>query len=242
MTGTARSAPRGGRQGLADGGSSGRWLRPTVFGAMDGLVTNISLVAGVGGGGADRGVIVLAGLASLVARALSMALGEYASVSTQNHATVVEAEAERAQHVRDPGAEETELAVAYAKLGLSEHTARLVAREVHANPDVALQVHLAQELGIVLDRRPSAWLAGISSFSSFTIGGLIPLIPFLVGSPSLIVGLGVAGLGLFVAGVLTAPFTHRGWWQSGLRQLLLGAVAAGATYLIGTAIGVTIAG
>lgn len=219
-----------------------RWLRPTVFGAMDGLVTNISLVAGVGGGGVGSDMIVLAGLASLVAGALSMALGEYASVSTQNQASAAEADTERALHARDPKAEEAELAVAYTEMGLSESTARQVAHEMHAKPEVALRIHLAEELGINPDNQPSPWVAGISSFFSFTLGALIPLLPFLLGASSLPLGLGVGGVGLFLAGAATAPFTHRRWWRSGLRQLLLGACAAGATYLIGAAIGVSVAG
>jgi VIT1/CCC1 family predicted Fe2+/Mn2+ transporter len=221
---------------------SGGWLRAAVFGAMDGLVTNIALVAGVGGGGADRRLLILTGMAGLVAGAFSMALGEFASVDTQNDAVANEAAVEREEIRRHPNAERAELAAAYEEMGLSRSTAELMAAEVHANPDLAVKVHIAQELGVDVDEQPSPWVAAISSFLCFAVGGIIPLIPFLLGSSTLAVGLLVGGVGLFAAGVLTSRFTTRSWWFSGIRQLMFGAIAAGATYLVGMLIGVGIAG
>jgi vacuolar iron transporter family protein len=218
---------------------SGGWLRAAVFGAMDGLVTNIALISGVGGGGADRHVIILTGMAGLVAGAFSMALGEFASVGTQNEAVANEVAVEREEIRRHPLAEEAELVQMYQEMGLSQKTAEAMAREVHADPELAVKVHVAQELGVDVDEQPSPWTAAISSFLCFAVGGVIPLLPFLLGSSSLGIGLLVGGVGLFVAGALTSRFTTRGWLFSGLRQLAFGVIAAGATYLVGMAIGVS---
>ena len=221
---------------------SGGWLRAAVFGAMDGLVTNIALVAGVGGGGADRQVIILTGMAGLVAGAFSMALGEFASVDTQNAAVASEVAVERDEIRRHPHAEEAELAATYQEMGLSRATAEAMASEVHANPELAVKVHVAQELGVDVDDQPSPWVAAISSFLCFAIGGVIPLVPFLLGYSSLPAALLVGAVGLFVVGALTSWFTTRGWLFSGLRQLGFGALAAGATFLVGMLIGVGVTG
>jgi vacuolar iron transporter family protein len=221
---------------------SGGWLRAAVFGAMDGLVTNIALVSGVGGGGADRHTIILTGMAGLVAGAFSMALGEFASVDTQNDAVANEVAVEREEIRIHPRAEQAELAQMYEEMGLTRSTAEAMAREVHGNPELALKVHVAQELGVDVDEQPSPWLAAVSSFLCFSIGGLIPLISFLLGSSSLPLALFIGAVGLFVVGALTSRFTTRSWLLSGLRQLGFGALAAGATYLVGTLIGVGITG
>jgi VIT1/CCC1 family predicted Fe2+/Mn2+ transporter len=218
---------------------SGGWLRPAVFGAMDGLVTNIALVAGVGGGGAGSNVIVLSGAAGLVAGAFSMALGEYASVSTQNQSVLAEAAVERAEIERNPRAEEAELVDMYVEMGLSEETARRVAAEVHSDQELAVRVHVTQELGVNPDEQPSPWIAGVSSFLCFSIGALFPLLPYLLGFNSLLVGLAVGAVGLAVLGGLAARFTTMPWWLGALRQIGFGAVAAGATYLVGSLIGIT---
>ena len=218
---------------------SGGWLRPAVFGAMDGLVTNIALVAGVGGGGASSNVIVLSGAAGLVAGAFSMALGEYASVSTQNQSVLAEAAVERAEIERNPHAEEAELVDMYVEMGLSEETARRVAREVHSDQELAVRVHVTQELGVNPDEQPSPWVAGVSSFLCFSVGALFPLVPYLLGFNSLLIGLLVGAVGLAVLGGLASRFTTMPWWLGALRQVGFGAVAAGATYLVGTLIGIT---
>jgi VIT1/CCC1 family predicted Fe2+/Mn2+ transporter len=234
----AGGAGGAGEHGHAD--VSGGWLRAAVFGAMDGLVTNIALVAGVGGGGADRQIIILTGMAGLVAGAFSMALGEFASVDTQNDAVANEVEVERREIARHPRAEEAELADMYVEMGLNRGTAESVAREVHADPNLAVRIHITQELGVDPDDQPSPWTAAASSFVCFAVGGIVPLIPFLLGSSSLALGLLVGAVGLFVVGALTARFTTRSWWLAGLRQLMFGAIAAGATYLVGALIGIGI--
>ncbi|HYZ06996.1 MAG TPA: VIT1/CCC1 transporter family protein [Pseudonocardiaceae bacterium] len=219
---------------------SGGWLRPAVFGAMDGLVTNIALVAGVGGGGGDADVIVLSGMAGLVAGAFSMALGEYASVETQNDAVRAEVRVERDELRRHPEAERTELARSFVAMGLTRETAQRVADEVHADPKLAVKVHVTQELGVDPEEQPSPWIAGASSFLCFAVGALVPLLPFLLGFTSLLLGMGAGAIGLIVAGALAARFTTRPWWLGGLRQLGFGAIAAIATYLVGTLIGMSV--
>jgi len=221
---------------------SGGWLRAAVFGAMDGLVTTIAIIAGVGGGGADRQLIILTGMAGLVAGAFSMALGEFASVDTQNDAVSNEVDVEREEIRRHPEVEQAELAIMYQDMGLTARTAASVAAEVHANPELAVRIHITQELGVDPDDQPSPWTAAISSFLCFAVGGIFPLAPFLLGSSSLALGMVVGAVGLFLLGALTTRFTKRTWWLGGLRQLAFGALAAVATYGVGALIGVSAAG
>jgi len=217
---------------------SGGWLRPAVFGAMDGLVTNIALIAGVAGSGAGAHLIVLTGMAGLVAGAFSMALGEYASVETQNDQVRAEVKVERDELRRHPAAEQAELVSSFVQMGLTRDTAKKVAAEVHANPSLAVRVHINQELGVNPDDQPSPWVAAGSSFLCFAIGALVPLIPYLLGFTSLLTGLAAGAGGLFVAGALSSRFTTRPWWLGGRRQVGCGVIAAVATYLVGALIGV----
>ncbi|MGC5050682.1 VIT1/CCC1 transporter family protein [Micromonospora sp. DT48] len=217
---------------------SGGWLRPAVFGAMDGLVTNIALIAGVGGGGVAPHTIVLTGTAGLVAGAISMALGEYTSVRSANEQIAAEVAKERQELERHPEAEAQELAAMWVARGLPEDLAIQVAEAVRDNPEQALRMHVQEELGVNPDEQPDPWKAALSSFLCFSVGALVPLLPYLFGATSLVLALAVGGLGLFVAGAVVSRFTSRRWWSGGLRQLLLGGAAAVATYLIGTLIGV----
>jgi VIT1/CCC1 family predicted Fe2+/Mn2+ transporter len=221
---------------------SGGSLRASVFGGMDGLVTNLALVAGVGAAGANPGFIVLTGLAGLVAGAFSMAMGEYTSVKTQNEQLDREWVKEREEIRVHPDAEERELASMFAGMGMSKVTAVAAARDVHSDPERAALVHITQELGLDPREKPSPRVAAVSSFFTFSAGALVPLIPFLLGFPSLVAGLALGGLGLLVAGALASLTTVMPWWLSAVRQLAFGAVAAGATYLVGLAIGVSVVG
>ncbi|SCE64058.1 VIT1/CCC1 transporter family protein [Micromonospora mirobrigensis] len=217
---------------------SGGWLRPAVFGAMDGLVTNIALIAGVGGGGVSPRSVVLTGAAGLVAGAISMGLGEYTSVRSANEQVAAEVAKERRELERHPEAEARELADAWVARGLPRDLATQVADAVRRNPEEALRVHVREELGVDPDEQPSPWAAAVSSFVCFSVGALVPLLTYLIGFTSLWLALAVGGVGLFLAGAIVARFTYRPWWSSGLRQLLLGAAAAGATYLVGSLIGI----
>src|ERR1700712_1791465 len=127
---------------------SGGWLRPTVFGAVDGLVTNASLIAGVGGGGGSTHAIVLTGLAGLVAGAFSMGTGEYISVTNQNELVHAEVAVERRMHEEFPAAEQAELAETFRASGADLETAAKMAAAVSRNPDIALRLHTRDELGL----------------------------------------------------------------------------------------------
>ena len=217
---------------------SGGWLRAATFGAMDGLVTNIALIAGVGGGGVSSGTLVLTGVAGLVAGAVSMGIGEYTSVRTQNEQVAAELAKELHELRHNPEGEADELVDAWTARGLPPDLARQVADVLKANPEQALRVHAQEELGVVPDELLSPWTAALSSFVCFSIGAVIPLLTYLLGFDSLVLALGVGGAGLFVVGAVVARFTGRSWLVSGLRQLLLGAAAAGVTYVIGVLLSV----
>jgi vacuolar iron transporter family protein len=216
---------------------SGGWLRAAVFGAMDGLVSNIALIAGVGGAGVAPRTVVLTGAAGLVAGAISMALGEYTSVRAQNEQIHAEVAIERRELERHPQAEADELIEMWTSRGLPSHLARDVAEWLSRHPDEALRIHAREELGVDPEETASPWVAAGSSFVCFAAGALVPLLPYLLGATVLWPALVAGGLGLFVAGALVSRFTRRPWWRSGLRQLVLGTLAAAATYLIGSLIG-----
>jgi VIT1/CCC1 family predicted Fe2+/Mn2+ transporter len=205
---------------------------------MDGLVSNIALIAGIGAAGANAQTVVLTGAAGLVAGAFSMALGEYASVKTANEQVDSELEIERQAHARNPQGEENELVLNFIEMGMSEKTAQFAAAEVHQNSEQAARIHITQELGVDPDSKPSPWIAAVSSFAMFAVGAFIPLIPYALGFESLWLGLATGGVGLLVAGGIAARFTRKSWWRSALRQLLFGAIAVSATYLVGSLLGV----
>jgi VIT1/CCC1 family predicted Fe2+/Mn2+ transporter len=217
---------------------AGGWLRAAVFGAMDGLVTNISLVAGIGAAGASTRVVVLTGVAGLVAGAFSMAMGEYTSVSTQNEQVDNEVAVERREILGNPEGEVRELSALFVGMGMREETALRAAQDVHRDPERATLVHVTHELGLDPAEQPSPMVAAVSSFLMFSIGALIPLLPFLLGFGSLSAGLVAGGAGLLLAGAVAARFTTSSWWRNAVRQLVFGAVAAGATYAVGSLIGV----
>lgn len=216
---------------------TGGWLRPTVFGVMDGLVSTFALVAGVAGAGTAGRTVALAGFAGLVAGAFSMATGEYTSVATQAELTRAEIAVERTELAASPGAELQELAELYETRGLDPDLAHQVAVQLSRDPELTWRIHAREELGVDPDALPSPWTAAGSSFASFTVGGLVPLLPYLLGTDSLLAAAVLAAAGLFAAGALTARFTSRGWFYSGARQLVLGGAAAAVTFGIGAAIG-----
>ena len=216
---------------------TGGWLRPAVFGAMDGLVSNFALIAGVAGGGASRQVVILAGLAGLSAGAFSMAAGEYTSVASQAENAEAEIAKEREELRRNPEGEMAELAAMYVERGVDPELAEEVSRQIHRDPENAINVHAREELGVTLEDLPSPVLAAVSSFVSFALGAIIPVMPYLLGSDELLPGIVVSLVGLFAAGAVVTRFTSRSWWFGGIRQLVLGAIAAALTYGIGNLVG-----
>lgn len=218
---------------------SGGWLRAATFGAMDGLVSNTALIAGVAAG-ASAHVVVLSGVAGLLAGAFSMALGEYTSVTTANEQIDSEVKVERRAFRRDPRAEEAELTEMLVEMGMTPETAATATAEIHQDENRALNFHIVQELGVDPREKPSPWVAAGSSFLMFTIGAIVPLIPYLVGFESLWAGLLCGGLGLLVTGALAAKFTRKHPWWSALRLLSLGGAAIAVTYLVGSVVGVAV--
>jgi VIT1/CCC1 family predicted Fe2+/Mn2+ transporter len=220
---------------------TGGWLRPAVFGASDGLVSNFALIAGVAAGSSGTNsskIVVLAGVAGLVAGAFSMAAGEYISVRSQSEQALAEIETERNEIAKRPQAEERELAGMYVAKGLEPELAREVARQLSRDPAVALDVHVREELGLDLGALPSATLAAGSSFVSFAIGAFLPLLPYLLGAEGLWPALVLTLTGLFLCGALVTRLTPRPWWYGGARQVVIGAVAAAVTYGVGSLVDV----
>ncbi|MFB7786959.1 VIT1/CCC1 transporter family protein [Streptomyces vinaceus] len=216
---------------------NGGWLRPAVFGAMDGLVSNLALMTGVAGGAVAPQTIVITGLAGLAAGAFSMAAGEYTSVASQRELVLAELDIERAQLRKHPVDEMEELAELYVSRGVEPSLAREVAMQLSRDPEQALEIHAREELGIDPDDLPSPMVAAVSSFGSFALGALLPVLPYLLGAASLWPAVLLALAGLFACGAVVSRVTARSWWYSGLRQLVLGGAAAGVTYVLGTWIG-----
>jgi len=216
---------------------SGGWLRPAVFGAMDGLVTNVSLIAGVGGGGGTAGTLVLTGLAGLAAGAFSMAAGEYVSVSSQNELVAAEVTKERSELENHPDAERRELAAVFRQRGVDSDLADRVAQQVSEHPEEALGLHVREELGVDHNELPSPVAAAASSLVTFAVGALIPLLPYLLGYSSLAAALMLAAIAAFAGGGVVARITARPFLRGALRQLVLAGLAAGLTYCIGSLAG-----
>ena len=216
---------------------SGGWLRPTVFGAVDGLVTNAALIAGVGGGGVASHTIVLTGLAGLVAGAFSMGTGEYVSVTNQNELVQAEVAVERAMHQQFPAAEQAELTETFRGYGADSDTAARMAAAVSSDPETALRFHTRDELGVDPEDLPSPVLAGGASLVAFSLGAVLPLLPYLLGVASLVASLVITAVALTGGGMVVGRLTGRPLLRSGTRQLALGAVAVAVTFAIGRIIG-----
>ncbi|QIX26398.1 hypothetical protein ncot_07130 [Nocardioides sp. JQ2195] len=216
------------------------WLRPAVFGAMDGLVSNAALIAGVAGGTRDASgtsTIVLAGLAGLAAGAFSMAAGEYASVASQAEAAEFEIAKERREILANPALEQAELADMLQERGLDPELAAEVAEQVHRDVDTAVAVHSMEEFGVDPDDLASPVVAAVSSFVAFSLGALVPVLPFLLGVSVLWPAMALTLMALFGCGAVVTRLTNRPWWFGGGRQVLLGAAAFAITYLIGIGVG-----
>ncbi len=222
--------------------ASGNALRAAVLGANDGLVSNLSLVMGVAGAGPGREFIALAGIAGLLAGAISMALGEWVSVLSSREAFARQVEIEREELETNPEEEREELVLIYQAKGLSEEVARITADRVLANSETALDTLVREELGMAEGEAASPWVAGITSFLLFAVGALLPVIPWLFtdGVPGIGLSIGLGAAGLFILGAAVTLWTGRSALYSGARQLALGLVAAGVTFGIGSALGVAI--
>jgi vacuolar iron transporter family protein len=219
---------------------SGGWLRPTVFGMMDGLVTNFALILAFSGGNAGHRVIVLAGVAGMIAGAISMASGEFVSVQSQNESTAAEIEIERHELTHNSEAELRELTQMYVDRGVDRELAERVARQLSRDPEQALLIHTREELGVDPHSLPSPYTAAASSLLAFAVGAFVPLLPYLLGATSVVVSSVLSLAALFGAGALSSRFTARGWVYAGTRQLFIGAFAAAVTYGVGSLFHVTV--
>ncbi|HEX3245231.1 MAG TPA: VIT1/CCC1 transporter family protein [Chloroflexota bacterium] len=219
-------------------------LRAAIFGVNDGLVSNLSLVMGVAGAAPAPEIILLAGLAGLLAGSFSMAAGEYISMLSQRELLERQLEIEREHIRRAPDEERRLLADRYAARGLSETQAGTLAERILDDPDQALDVIAREQLGLDPEELGSPIAAAIASFASFGIGAIIPILPFLTfsGLQAAIVSSVLSIVALFLVGWGVAKFTGRSWIVSALRMVVIGGAAAAITYGIGRAVGVNLGG
>jgi VIT1/CCC1 family predicted Fe2+/Mn2+ transporter len=221
-----------GRQHKSYGGGT---LRAGVFGVNDGLVSNTCLVMGVAGAAAEPQVLILTGVAGLLAGAFSMAAGEYISMLSQKEMFEHQISQERDELERYPAEEAEELALIYSARGLPMDEARGLAKKLTADPEQALDTLAREELGLNPDDLGSPVGASVSSFVAFCIGASLPLIPFLIGlTPGVPIAAAISGTALFIVGSVLSLFSGRSAWLGGLRMFLIGSAAAAATYGIGS--------
>jgi VIT1/CCC1 family predicted Fe2+/Mn2+ transporter len=220
-----------------DVGNRLNWLRAGVLGANDGIVSTAGIVMGVAGATSERSPVLVAGIAGLVAGALSMGAGEYVSVSTQRDSerSMLALEAEELE--RMPKTELRELANIYERKGLSHDLARRVAQELTEHD--ALAAHAEAEFGIDKDNLTNPWHAAAASMIAFTVGALLPLLVITLtpeGARVWVTVLAVA-VALGIAGVVSARLGYSPWGRAVLRNVGGGLVAMGVTYAVGTLVG-----
>ncbi len=213
----------------------GGTLRAGVFGVNDGLVSNTCLVMGVAGAAVEPGIILITGVAGLLAGAFSMAAGEFISMLSQKEMFEHQISQEKDELERYPAEEAEELALIYAARGIPLEEARNIAKKLIANPAQALDTLAREELGLNPDDLGSPIGAAVSSFIAFCIGASLPLIPFLFGlNRGVLIAACLSGAALFVVGTALSLFSGKGALLGGARMLLIGAAAAAATYGIGS--------
>jgi VIT1/CCC1 family predicted Fe2+/Mn2+ transporter len=221
----------------------GNALRAAVLGANDGLCSNLSLVMGVAGASISHHGIMMTGIAGLLAGACSMALGEWVSVESSRELSEREIRVESSELAEDPKGEGEELQLIYEAKGLKSEEAKALVGQILQDREAALDALTREELGIdpaVMGGSPIQ--AAAASFVLFSVGAVIPILPFvvpLIGSP-VIASLLLSGIALFMIGAAITIFTGVPVWRSGGRQLLLGLAAAGLTYGIGHLVGVSL--
>ncbi|MEO6189480.1 MAG: VIT1/CCC1 transporter family protein [Saprospiraceae bacterium] len=219
----------------------GNALRAAVLGGNDGLISNFSLIMGVAGATGGKQEILLAGIAGLLAGALSMAMGEWISVKSSQELYENQMNLEMEELENNPEGEEKELALIYMTKGINEEQAKKMAKDIISNKEQAHEILVREELGInVEDLKGSAMEAALSSFGMFAVGATIPLIPFFFvpGKSAILLSILFSTIGLFLIGASITLFTGKNVWYSGARQIMFGLAAASITYLIGSWIGV----
>jgi vacuolar iron transporter family protein len=219
-------------------------LRAVIFGVSDGLVSNLALVMGVAGAAGDQGrFILLAGVAGLLAGAFSMAAGEYISMQSQRELFERQIALERAELAAMPDEEEAEMASIYRAKGFTEAEAASIAKRLFENPERALDTLVREELGLDPDELGSPIGAASGSFFAFAFGAAVPVLAYLVtsGAAAFIASLALSLVALFGVGAGVSLLTGRGVLFSGARQVLIGAAAAGVTFVVGSLVGVSVA-
>jgi VIT1/CCC1 family predicted Fe2+/Mn2+ transporter len=219
---------------ISDGG-----FRAALFGLLDGLVTNVSLILGFAGANPGHDVVRLAGLAGLVAGAFSMGTGEYLSMRSQKELYEYEIGVERQALSDNPEMERLELKDIFLGRGIDEELAERLSIDLMKNPDLALRTHAREELGIDPSATGSPWTAAISSFLFFSVGAFLPLIPWIMTSAGNLMwwSVGLAGASTIFVGGAVGHFTRRGVVFSALRALVIMALASAVTYGVGHIVG-----
>jgi len=238
------SSPRAEHQDHPDHRAlAGGTARAGVFGISDGLVTNVSLIIGFAASGVDASYVRLAGIASAVAGAVSMAAGEWVSVRSQNDLVKREMALELRELKRNTSAETSELAGIYRSHGMSSKQAEAAAAEVMQDPNRAVMVHAREEFGLDPSQLPNPLQVAAISIVSFLIGAMLPVIPWLTGAGSAAQWSSIA-IGVVAAGVLGAVIarqSERPWWTGTIRQVAITVLAVAVTYAIGSVVGVSVA-
>jgi VIT1/CCC1 family predicted Fe2+/Mn2+ transporter len=248
LVGMSRGEPTDAREVIA---SRERWhrsssaagsIRAAIFGMNDGLVSNLSLILGVAGAGVEPRTVVVTGFAGLLAGAFSMAAGEYTSVASQRDLLARQVAMEKREIEEAPEEEAAELTLIFKQKGLSTEQATRTAAEILKNPDSAADTLVREELGLDPDDLGSPLHAAVSSLAMFSVGALVPLLPFLVttGAPAVLVSAALAFLVLAGVGGLVGFLSGTSLWKSAARMAGLAALAAGVTYAVGRAFGATL--
>jgi VIT1/CCC1 family predicted Fe2+/Mn2+ transporter len=222
---------------------SGGLARAAVFGINDGLVSNVSLILGFAGSGVDSSVVRLAGLAGAIAGGISMAAGEWISVSAQNELIEREVAVERRELTNNRVGETAELAAMYEDHGIAPATARAAAEDVMSSPEIALRVHTREELGVDHHELPSAFKAAAISLVCFLFGALLPVIPWFTGATGFApaaISLGIGVVAAAFVGAAIGRFAERSIVKSVVRQVVIVLVACAVTYSIGELVGVNV--
>ncbi len=215
--------------------------RATVFGVMDGLVSNVGLILGFAGANPAPSVVRLAGIAGLIAGAVSMAAGEYNSMRAQTELFEAELELERTELSRNAHFEQLELAQIYESRGVPPEDAQHLAATMMRNPELALRTHAREELGIDPDATGSPVKASVSSFFAFVVGAFVPLVPwfFLSGTAAIVASVLFGLVGAAIVGIVLANFTGRSKVKTAGRHVIISVVAAGIGYAVGSLVGIS---
>jgi len=222
---------------------SGGLARAAVFGVNDGLVSNVSLVLGFAGSGADSSVVRLAGLAGAIAGAVSMAAGEWVSISAQNDLVERELEVERRELLHNTTSETSELVDMYEAHGMTRASAQSAAEQVMREPERALVVHAREEFGVDPYDLPSPWRAAVLSLVCFLVGALAPVVPWFFdvsGTAPKVTSLVIGAVAAAVVGALLGRLSERPLAPAMIRQVLIVLAACAVTFLVGRLVGINV--